>query len=219
MKKEEKKLWQKILSIVGLGICIFMLPILVINVIIIVESRLYPEKVPGVLGLTPMIVVTDSMSPVISGGDMIMTRKAPAEELAVGDVISFFDPSFSTRVVTTHRIVEITPAADGTLLYTTRGDANTDNDPKPVASDQVVGRYIGKIPKLGQIALYMRTVPGLILFVLIPVVLFAGFEILAIRKEKQEGTRENLRLRQELEELRNVDARVESGMGAADPGR
>jgi len=201
MKKEEKKLWQKILSGLGLGLCICLIPILAVNITIIIESRVHPDRVPGVLGLTPMVVVTESMSPVIEGGDMIVTRKVPAESLMEGDIIAYFDPSFATKTVTTHRITEITTAQDGTLMFITRGDANNQDDPKPVSADMVVGLYRGKIPKLGKLTLFMRTMPGLILFVLLPVVIFAVLEIAAAKAEGRRRIEENDALRRELESL------------------
>jgi len=210
MKTEKRRLRQRLLSGLGTVLSLCLLPLLVINIIIIVQSRLHPEEMPSVLGLSPMAVVTNSMSPVIDGGDMIFTRKAEAESLRVGDIIAFYDPSFAAKVVNTHRIVSVETTETGGLLFTTRGDANSGNDPEPVPAENVVGLYTGRIRGLGKLAMYMRTVPGLILFVLVPVIIFASAEILRIRREEKAGIRENLRLREELESLRQAAGHAES---------
>ena len=65
---------QKILNIVGIVICVMLIPILIFNSILIIKSVVNEDKVPGVLGYTPLIVLTDSMYPDIKSGDIIICK-------------------------------------------------------------------------------------------------------------------------------------------------
>ncbi len=189
-EKQEKQEKQegRVSRWIGVILCALILPVLLINLCLIIESYVDPEHVPGILGLSPMIVVTKSMDPTIAGGDMIVVRKVPAEELRVGDVISFFDPRDGAgKAVTTHRITKISQRKDGTYVFRTKGDANNSEDPLPVTGDKIVGRYRLTIPLLGQLALFMRTVPGVLLLVVLPIVLLVLFDRLQRKRAEKEA--------------------------------
>ena len=80
-----------------------------------------------------------------------------------GDIITFSDGAF----VTTHRIVEET--AEG---FITRGDYNNVSDPEVVTQEQIRGRVVKIIPKLGSVFLFMRTPLGTM------IILIAGLLLL-----------------------------------------
>jgi signal peptidase len=56
---------QKILNIVGIALCVILIPILIMNCVLIVKGLVNEDEVPGVFGRTPLIVLTDSMYPEI----------------------------------------------------------------------------------------------------------------------------------------------------------
>ena len=64
-KKTNVDTKQKVMTIVGTLLCIILLPVLVINVTLIVKSYVNTDEVPTLGGYCPMIVLTDSMFPVI----------------------------------------------------------------------------------------------------------------------------------------------------------
>jgi len=202
MKKSEKKIWQRVLSGAGYGLSLVLLPILIVNVILIIEAKVKPDEIPGIFGVTPLAVVTDSMDPAIEAGDLILTEKVPAEELKVGDIIAYLSPPLGAKAVVTHRITAITRSEEGSLLFTTRGDANSEDDSRPVSAENLVGRFRRRVPKLGQAAIFMRTVPGMLLFVCLPTLLFASAEIIAAKREGRRHSEESAELLKELEELR-----------------
>lgn len=67
-------------------------------------------------------VLSGSMRPTVSPGDLAITQGVPVDSLRVGDVIAFTPPNESRTVL--HRIVTL---QDGVI--TTRGDANNVGDP------------------------------------------------------------------------------------------
>ena len=67
-------------------------------------------------------VLSGSMQPVMSPGDLAITQPVPLSSLRVGDAIAFVPPGQNTPVL--HRLVTI----DGRAI-TTKGDANRVVDP------------------------------------------------------------------------------------------
>ncbi len=197
MKTEENKkrrargrVCRRGVTIVGIVICGFVLPILVVNLILLAKSIFEPEEVPRFLGLSPMIVVTNSMDPAISAGDMIIVRREDPDLINVGDVISFYNPqNIEKKGVITHRVIGIEEEADGTRTFTTKGDANNTPDPVPVPEERLVGVYKESIPYLGNVALFMKTPGGMLLCVVLPLCLIMLYDmILRQIREKQEAS-------------------------------
>lgn len=196
---------QKLLTIIGTILCIILLPILIINVTLIAKSYINTEEVPSLGGVFPMIVLTDSMYPEISAGDLIICNTAEPEEIQVDDVISFFDPMGSGTSVVTHRVLEIVQE-DGQLSYRTKGDNNNAEDQVLVPQDNLVGIYRSRIPGLGNVAMFMQTTPGLILCVVCPVLLMVGFDMLRRKKYEKAKQQDTDALLAELEALRALKA-------------
>ena len=143
------------LTVAGAVLCAVFSFLLVCNVTIIVKGTLHPETPPTVLGVAPMVVLSGSMSGTaadhIEVGDLIFTTKPDTEALQVGDVVAFKDGN----VVVTHRIVAVTADESGKKQFITKGDANNTEDPA-IYPESVIGVYRGRIPKLGDFALFLQ---------------------------------------------------------------
>ena len=64
VKTEEKSTTgHKILTIVGIVICVILVPILAMNVTMIIKGLVNKDEVPTIGGYAPLIVLTDSMNP------------------------------------------------------------------------------------------------------------------------------------------------------------
>ena len=178
------------LTVVGTILCIILIPILIINVTLIVKSYTNKEAVPDFGGYFPLIVLTDSMLPEIKAGDLIICNTTEAEEVQVGDVISFFDPAGNGTSIVTHRVIEVLNEG-GELQFRTRGDNNNTDDKLPVDAEDLVGVYRSRIPAAGNVALFMQTTTGLIVCVVLPILLLVGYDIVRRRiyeKNKQDDT-------------------------------
>ena len=199
---------QKVLTIIGTILCIILLPILIINLTLIAKSYINEDEIPSLGGVFPMIVLTDSMYPQISAGDLIICNTLDPEDIRVDDVISFFDPMGSGTSVVTHRVLEIVEE-NGTLSYRTKGDNNNAEDQVLVPQDKLVGIYRNRIPGLGHVAMFMQTTPGLILCVVCPVLLMVGFDMLRRKKYEKAKQQDTDALLAELEALRALKAEKE----------
>lgn len=94
-------------------------------------------------GLRPFVVATNSMSQTYPSGTLIYTKDVAFESLQVGDVITYV--ASGDRTVT-HRIVSINTQ---TKTVMTKGDSNEFADAAPVYAENIVGKVIFGIPKLG----------------------------------------------------------------------
>lgn len=209
MAKEKTSAAHKALTIVGIILCVILVPILLINLTLIAKSYLNKDEVPNISGTTPLIVLTDSMYPVIESGDLIICKGAEAEEIQVGDIIAFFDPAGNGTTIVTHRVIEVVEE-NGQLAWRTKGDNNNTEDRLPVPADKLVAVYEDtRIPGAGNVALFMQTTPGLILCVVCPILLLVGYDMIRRKQYEKSSKKDTDALMAELEELRRLKAEKE----------
>lgn len=74
-------------------ICIILCFALACNLTFIVKGALSPERPPSVFGLTPMVVLSGSMSgqaeDSLEVGDLALIRRVEPDALKVGDVVAY----------------------------------------------------------------------------------------------------------------------------------
>jgi len=182
---------------IGIIICVLLLPLLIINTTLIVKSIVYPDEVPSFLGYKPFIVLSGSMEPEFYSGDLVLVREAVTSDLKVGDVISYKEG----QSVITHRILKVTEE-QGTRQFITKGDHNNVSDRSPVTEDQVEGRYLFHVSKLGNFAIFMQTPIGMVIFIACPLALFILYDVvrrILFDRKKSKKTQE---LEAELEKMR-----------------
>jgi signal peptidase len=103
--------------------------------------------VPRLIGAVPLTVVSGSMEPSISPGDLVVVRPVDAAQIAMGDVITF-QPESDNPALVTHRVIGVTLGAEGVSGFVTQGDANNAAD-TPIVADQVKGRVAYTVPLVG----------------------------------------------------------------------
>lgn len=212
-EKEKTSTLHKILTVVGIVLCVILLPILIINITLIIKSYTSPDKVPSIGGWAPLIVLTDSMAAEpanIKGGSLIFVKSGAPEEVAVGDVIAFFDPASKSGAILTHRVIEVVTTEDGKLEFITKGDANNAADKDAVPAANLVGEYQFQIPGAGTVAMFMQTTKGLIVCVVIPLVLLVGYDMLRRKLYEKSKKKDTDALMAELEALKAEKAQQEN---------
>ena len=207
----EKPRTNKVAAAIGLILCVVFGFLLVCNMTIIIKGTIAPERPPSVLGITPMVVLSGSMSGSaedhIEVGDLIFVGKAEAARLKQGDVIAFMEGD----VVVTHRIVEVGRDEAGKLSFITKGDANNSIDLRPVSEENLVGIYKFRIPKVGDFALFLQTPLGMILFIGIPLLAFIIYDIIRRRHYAAKEDKRTSELEAELERLRALAGEKKDG--------
>jgi signal peptidase len=125
----------------------------------------------SVYGYHAYNVMTGSMIPVIPVGSLVLVHQG---SYAVGDIITFN----RGNITVTHRIHAIKNGQ-----FQTKGDANDAIDPELVNKNDVIGEDLLIIPFIGKFVDYLKTAPGFIIFVAIPILIYIAFEIRFIKKE------------------------------------
>ncbi len=204
MTKAEKR--HRAFTILGIVLCVILIPMLIINCTLIVKSFVNSEETPDFAGIVPMIVLTDSMYPDIKSGDLIFSKTVDAQDIQVGDVISFYAPQDNYETIWTHQVIGITEE-DGVIYFETKGTNNITADAKPVPENYLVGRYSGiRLAGMGSVAMFMQTLPGLIVCVVVPILLFVGYDILRRRMYEKQNGEDVEALKAELAALRAAQA-------------
>lgn len=112
---------------------------------------------PRLLGYQTYAITSGSMAGTIEPGALVFSRSVPANEVGIGDVITYVPP-VETGVTTlvTHRVVAVQPGEDGPV-YETKGDANESVDPWSFlldADNQSVVEFT--VPVLGRLVLLLN---------------------------------------------------------------
>lgn len=136
------------------------------------------------------VVLSGSMLPEIKVKDIVVTKKVPAEELEPGDIITFIAPdSRYGGISITHRILDMYyDESLGTYSYRTKGDNNNIADSALVPNNNVLGKVILKIPKLGYLQDLLSSKGGLIIIVLIPCLVILSYDIMKVLKKLGQKT-------------------------------
>ena len=200
---------QRVLTVVGAVLCVIFGFMLICNIVIVIKGNVSPDRPPSVLGVTPMVVLSGSMSgdapDHIEAGDLIFAKPVQPEDLKIGDIITYMEG----KTAVTHRIIGINVGEDGKLLFDTKGDANNTADTDPVHQDNLVGIYTGRIPMVGDLAIFMQTPLGMIIFIGVPLVAFVGYDMIRRQKHAAKDQAKTAELEAELERLRALAAEKE----------
>lgn len=208
MADNKSTLGNRILTGVGIALCVILIPMLIINCTLLIKGWTNKDEVPTLFGYAPMIVLTDSMlgnnEDNFNGGDLIFVKTVKPEEVQKGDVISFFDPQGNGTSITSHRVVEVVKE-NGEISFKTKGDNNNTEDKLPVPAKNLAGVYTGfKIAGAGRVAMFMQTPWGLIICVVVPILLLIGWDAFRRARYNKKHEEDKDALLAELEELRRL---------------
>jgi signal peptidase len=141
---------------------------------------------PQVVGAeASYVVLTDSMEPTFSSGDVVVIDDVDPASVERGDVITYRDPRVGAdgpdRTVT-HRVVGVDRTDDGPV-FETKGDANGAKDPYRVRADEVLGQYWFHVPHAGHVMVFARTTAGIVVFFFIPAIALLAWAIGTLHAE------------------------------------
>lgn len=171
MPKKVKKTWDAATTVLVVLVVIFA--------VFLMGSRL--------VGLQVFHVISPSMEPNYSVGDLIYVKAVDPDSVKVGDPITFV--LNEDLVVATHRVVAIDSE---NRQFTTKGDANKTEDAAPVHFNNLIGIPVFSIPLLGYVSAYIQNPPGMYVAIALGAVLLIGVFLpnLLTKKEKKEELQE-----------------------------
>ncbi|MHC3003531.1 signal peptidase I [Gordonia sp. GN26] len=142
--------------------------------------------IPKIAGAQAYTVLTGSMKPNYPPGTLIVVKPGPAEDIRVGDVVTYQIRSGSPEVVT-HRVIEIAESDAGEPRFITQGDDNGAPDAEPVRPVQVRGTLWYSVPYVGWVNNWLASQSRTILIFVLAGALFVygGWQFIADRREKK----------------------------------
>ena len=141
----------------------------------------------SLFGIRSFVVVSGSMEPAINLGSVVFTKAET--DYQRGDIVSFSNKAGQT---VTHRIMEIktSPAGQSFIL---KGDANNTADGEEVKKRELIGKVFLTIPYLGRLVSFLKTLPGFLFLIIIPSIIFIGWEIINIKREMEKEIEKKIR--------------------------
>ena len=171
MKKDKIK---KLKNAIRLLLLIICGAIIGINAYMINANSLVGNKLPMPFGYGAAMVLSGSMEPEFSKGDLIIVKET--EDFGLNDIVVF--ESDNSLVV--HRIVGM-----GENEIVTKGDANNVED-KPITREDVLGKVLFWIPYLGIFVGFMKTPVGIIIVVAAAILLIEIPHFKEVKKDDEE---------------------------------
>ena len=206
-----KKILETITDILVWAIVLFAVGMMIFT---IVSVNTFDQNHRSVFGYKAFIVRSDSMSKTdFDAGDVIFVKDVDPTTLDAGDIIAYIsqnDHNYGDTV--THKIRRLTKTADGSPGFVTYGTTTDTDDEAIVTYPYVLGKYTGKLPKVGTFFTFLKTTQGYILCIFIPcmlLILYEGFNCITLfRQYKKEQMEELEAERQKIEEERRQSAEM-----------
>lgn len=121
---------------------------------------------PTLAGHESLIVTSGSMGSAMPAGSVAITRSVPVASVGIGDIVTYRHPG--ETIPTTHRVTDVEQDA-GARIFTTKGDANPVEDRRPARVSDEIHVVERVVPYAGWLIQFVRSLPGTVLFLLIPV--------------------------------------------------
>ena len=182
-KPQSKSTLKITLRLLLLIFCGFVLGV---NVYLANAHSLVGNQLPTPFGYGAAVVLSGSMEPELSVGDLIVVKESCMFQK--GDVVVYQDGS--SLVV--HRIIQMD---DDTV--TTKGDANISAD-EPVSVLRIKGKVLFSVPYVGKVVGFLKTPIGTIGMIVLAIALIE----IPHRSEKKKDEAERQKILDEIDRLR-----------------
>ncbi len=165
--KDAKWLLNYMLSIMMYAIIVILLLVGAVLLTYFIDFKVRNSKLQ-----TPLygayVIVSGSMEPIIKVRDAVIIKRADIDRIKVGDVVTYksLDPAFY-GILVTHRVVNI-EEKNGAKVFITKGDHNETIDRLPVNFEQIQGKVVMRVPKIGYLKYFLVDYYGWVIAVVIP---------------------------------------------------
>ncbi|MBL4937503.1 signal peptidase I [Clostridium sp. YIM B02515] len=146
-----KTIFKKLMDLLFIVVVVLIVFYLLINI----RGMGQKDYIPGLGPYKIMSVLSGSMSPTFNAGDVIVGKTINPYDLKQGDIITF---RFGNSL-TTHRVINVINK-DGKLLFNTKGDNNNVEDLESVGDENIISKYLFRVPLLGFVIMFMKGTAG-----------------------------------------------------------
>ena len=188
--KDAKWLLNYMLSILMYAIIVILLLIGAILLVYFIDFKIRDKNLE-----TPLygayVIVSGSMEPMIKVRDAVIIKRATVDNIKVHDVITYrsLDPAFY-GILVTHRVVNI-EEKNGKKVFITKGDHNETIDRTPVNFEQIQGKVVMRVPKIGYLKYFLVDYYGWIIAVVIPSLGIIFYDVYKLFKNVKNGENRN----------------------------
>ncbi len=195
--KKKEPLFKFILGVLSYALFIWLLLIGITLLVYVLDIKIRAAKGDtSSPTFNAYVVLTGSMLPAIEVYDVVITKKVDPATLNEGDVITFAsaDSRFMNTIIT-HRIIKKNyDKENNTYSFQTQGDNNNVADSALVPQNNIYGKVILKIPKLGYLQEFLATDGGWIIVILIPCLVVISYDIVKLAKGLKRKKYKNIKV-------------------------
>ena len=196
VKKKKENPFKFILSVLSYALFIFLLLIGGALLVYVVDLKVKEAKgIPYAPKYNAYVVLTGSMLPEIKVNDVVVTKKVDASTLKENDVITFASAdSRYLGTIITHRIIKKNYSETEGYTFQTKGDNNNVADNALVPANNIYGKVILRIPKLGYLQEFLATDGGWIVVILIPCLTVMSYDTVKLIKGMKRKKYKNIKV-------------------------
>lgn len=197
-----KKILHFITTVLMYSICLIMIIVFLVFVVNFIDNRHNIKAGNNKRALfSAYTIVSPSMVPSINVLDVVVTKRVDSpEDLEKGDIITFNSTDYRYSGVTvTHRIQNIEKTSSGEYLYTTKGDNNNTPDSSRISFNEIYGKVLFRIPKIGYIQYYLSSILGWVAIIIVPAVMIIGYDIYKLIKTLKGDKNNNSNVTKKIE--------------------
>lgn len=145
--------------------------------------------VPGAVGAeASYVVLSDSMEPAFSSGDIVIVQSVAPAAISTGDVITYQSPRAEGNAQrVSHRVIGI-DQTQGEYVFQTKGDANEQPDAYQVSEADLTGKVWFVIPYVGYLVQFAGTTLGMFLLIVVPGILLVVTELWSVYQDATTNT-------------------------------
>ncbi len=141
-------------------------------------TTLYLARYGGPAGWRVFTIDDASLSRTFPAHSLIVVRPINPIELQPGMIVSFRNPYRQAQIVTQR--LEALHQVDKQSYVQTVGDNQKMSEGWNVPAASIIGRVVSHIPKAGNALTILQSVPGSLIFVILPILIIIATELKAI---------------------------------------
>lgn len=180
-----KNILHFISTVLMYSICLIMIIVFLIFVVNFIDKQNNLKSGNNKKDLfSAYTIVSPSMVPAINVLDVVVTMRVDSpDDLEKGDIITFNSTDYRySGVRVTHRIINIEKTSNGEYLFTTKGDNNNTEDSSRISFNEIYGKVLFRIPKIGYIQYYLSSILGWVAIIIAPAIMIIGYDIYKLVK-------------------------------------
>ena len=202
LNKDKVKIWLTklrnvfhfITTVFMYSICLIMIIVFLVFVVNFIDKQHNLRSGSNKKDLfSAYTIVSPSMVPTINVLDVVVTMRVNSpEDIEKGDIVTFNSTDYRySGVLVTHRILDIEKTSNGEYLFTTKGDNNNTQDSSRISFNEIYGRVLFRIPKIGYIQYYLSSILGWVAIIIAPAVMIIGYDIYKLIKTIRSSDKED----------------------------